>query len=63
LVHADQREAIAAIASWPAEPLDRAVALLADAQAQIDRYVHIDLATENALIQVSRLRPAAARRA
>jgi len=63
LVHADQREAIAAIASWPAEPLDRAVALLADAQAQINRYVHIDLATENALIQVSRLRPVAARRA
>jgi len=33
---------------------------LADAQAQIGRYVHLDLATENALVQVSRLRPSSA---
>ncbi|MBE3070738.1 MAG: hypothetical protein IMZ66_10935, partial [Planctomycetes bacterium] len=48
---------IEALAAWPAEASARAVGLLADAQGQIARYVHPELATENALIQVSRLRP------
>jgi DNA polymerase III gamma/tau subunit len=56
LVNADQPEAIRALAAWPGEALLRAVGLLADAQRHISRYVHTELATENALIQVSRLR-------
>ena len=63
LLNADQREVVEALAAWPAEACDRAVSLLADGQAQISRYVHIDLATENALIQVSRLGPAVPHRA
>jgi DNA polymerase-3 subunit delta' len=63
LTNADQRPAVEALAAWPADSCGRAVALLADGQAQISRYVHTELATENALIQVSRLRPAAAGRA
>jgi DNA polymerase III gamma/tau subunit len=62
LMHADQRPVLEALTAWSAEACSRAVDLLADAQAQIDRYVHLDLATENALVQVSRLRPAPARR-
>lgn len=57
LVNADQRREIEAVAGWPAETCARAVGLLADGQAQIGRYVHTELAAENALIQVSRLRP------
>jgi len=57
LVNAGQRREIAALAAWPAERGARAVGLLADGQAEIGRYVHTELATENALIQVSRLRP------
>ncbi len=57
LVNAAQRLEIEALASWPAETCIRAVGILADAQTQIARYVHPELATENALIQVSRLRP------
>lgn len=57
LVHASQQARIEALAAWPAEASARAVGLLADAQGQIARYVHPELATENALIQVSRLRP------
>ena len=57
LVNADQRREIEALADWPAETCARAVGLLADGQAQIGRYVHTELAAENALIQVSRLRP------
>jgi hypothetical protein len=60
LTNADQPQTIAALAGWSAEACSRAVAILADAQAQIGRYVHIELATENALVQVSRLRPAIA---
>ena len=56
LVNADQPEAIRALAAWPGEALLRAVGLLADAQRHISRYVHMELATENALLQVSRLR-------
>ena len=56
-INADQPTTLAALAAWPAEAIGRAVGLLADAQAQIDRYVHTELATENALVQVSRLRP------
>jgi len=56
LVNADQQGVVAAVAAWPAESLARAVDILADAQAEIDRYVHTALATENALVQVSRLR-------
>jgi DNA polymerase III delta prime subunit len=59
LVNADQRPTIEALAAWSAESAARAVDILAEAQAQIDRYVHTELATENALVQVSRLRPAA----
>ena len=58
LLNADQRPVVESLAAWPAEACERAVGLLSDAQAQISRYVHIDLATENALIQVSRLGPA-----
>jgi len=57
LVNADQREQIEALAAWPAETGARAVGLLADGQTEISRYVHTELAVENALIQVSRLRP------
>ncbi len=56
LVNADQPEAVRALAAWPGEALLRAVGLLADAQRHISRYVHTELATENALLQVSRLR-------
>jgi len=61
LTNADQPDVIQALAAWSAESCGRAVSILADAQAQIVRYVHVELATENALVQVSRLRPAAAR--
>ena len=57
LVNADQRREIEALVAWPAELGARAVGLLADGQTQIGRYVHTELATENALIQVGRLRP------
>ena len=56
LVNADQAGAIASLAEWGSEACVRAVGLLADAQAEIRRYVHTELATENALFQVSRLR-------
>lgn len=56
LTHADQSEAIAALAAWPEGAAAQAVALLADAEAQIARYVHPELAAENAFLQVSRLR-------
>ena len=56
LVNSDQRLLIEALAGWSAEACGRAVAILADGQSEIDRYVHTELATENALIQVSRLR-------
>jgi DNA polymerase III gamma/tau subunit len=59
LINADQRQTIEALAAWPAESAARAVGILADGQAQIDRYVHTELATENALVQLSRLRPTA----
>jgi len=58
LVNGDQRFVIEALAAWPTEASARAVALLADGQTHIRRYVHPELATENALVQVSRLRPA-----
>jgi DNA polymerase-3 subunit delta' len=58
LANADQRDVVDALASWPAAACARAVDLLADAQRQVGRYVHTELATENALLQVSRLRPA-----
>jgi DNA polymerase III delta prime subunit len=61
-INSDQPTTLAALAAWPAEAIGRAVGLLADAQAQIDRYVHTELATENALVQVSRLRPQVARK-
>ena len=57
LVNADQRRVLEALSAWPTEASARAVGLLADGQAQIGRYVHTELAAENALIQVSRLRP------
>jgi len=61
LVNADQRQAVERLADWPPEALEGAVAFLADAQGHISRYVHTELATENALLQASRLRtPAAA---
>jgi DNA polymerase III gamma/tau subunit len=55
LTNADQPDAAAALAAWGPEALARAVDLLADAQGQIARYVHPELATENALIQLCRL--------
>ena len=61
LTNVDQPEVIKALAAWSADACDRAVGLLADAQEQIDRYVHTELATENALIQVARLRLESAR--
>jgi len=61
LTNADQAETIKALAEWSAEACDRAVSILADAQGQIGRYVHVELATENALVQVARLRLAAGR--
>jgi hypothetical protein len=57
LVNADQRRVIQALAQWPPEAWARAVGLLADGQTHVRRYVHPELATENALVQVSRLRP------
>ncbi len=57
LTHPDQPEAVAALAEWPTESVALAVDILADGQAQIGRYVHPELAVENAFIQVSRLRP------
>jgi DNA polymerase-3 subunit delta' len=62
LTNADQPDVIQALAAWSVESCGRAVSVLADAQAQIVRYVHVELATENALVQVSRLRPAVASR-
>ncbi|MCX5675485.1 MAG: hypothetical protein NTX87_10810 [Planctomycetota bacterium] len=61
LTNADQADALRALAAWPMESLGRAVEILADAQAQIGRYVHVELATENALVQVARLCLAGAR--
>jgi len=61
LTNADQADVIHALAAWSAEACGRAVSILADAQGQIERYVHLDLATENALVQLVRLRPAATR--
>ena len=55
LVNADQGDAVASLAAWGPDALARAVDLLADAQEQIARYVHPELATENAFVQVSRL--------
>ena len=55
LVNRDQREVIDVLAEWPEDTLVRAVGLVAGAQAEIVRYVHIDLATENAFVQMSRL--------
>ncbi|MBE3099786.1 MAG: hypothetical protein IMZ44_21935 [Planctomycetes bacterium] len=63
LTNADQADALRALAAWPMESLGRAVEILADAQAQIGRYVHVELATENALVQVARVRLAVASRA
>jgi len=62
LTNSDQADVIQSLAAWSAESCGRAVSILADAQAQILRYVHIELATENAFVQVSRLRPAVAAR-
>jgi DNA polymerase III subunit delta' len=56
LINGDQRQVIDALAGWSVEACGRAVAILADAQSHISRYVHTELATENALIQVSRVR-------
>ena len=61
LVNADQRTVIQTLAQWPPDAWARAVALLADGQTHVRRYVHPELATENALVQVSRLRPAGPR--
>jgi DNA polymerase-3 subunit delta' len=61
LTNADQPDAIQSLASWSADACSRAVSILADGQAQIVRYVHVELAVENALVQVSRLRHAAVR--
>ena len=61
-INADQPTTLAALAAWPAEATAQAVGILADAQAHIDRYVHTELATENALVQLSRLRPQVARK-
>ena len=61
-INADQPTTLAALAAWPAEATAQAVGILADAQAHIDRYVHTELATENALVQLSRLRPPVARK-
>jgi len=58
LVNADQRQVIQTLAHWPPDTWARAVALLADGQTHVRRYVHPELATENALVQVSRLRSA-----
>ena len=58
LINADQRDVIRTLASWPPDTWARAVGLLVDGQTEIRRYVHTELATENALLQVSRLRPA-----
>ena len=55
LLNADQRPVVESLAGWSPGACERAVGLLADGQAQIARYVHTELATENALIQVSRL--------
>jgi len=55
LLNADQRPVVESLAGWSTGTCERAVGLLADGQAQIARYVHVELATENALIQVSRL--------
>jgi DNA polymerase-3 subunit delta' len=60
LTNADQADALRALAAWPMESLGRAVEILADAQVQIGRYVHVELATENALVQVARVRLAVA---
>jgi DNA polymerase III gamma/tau subunit len=57
LVNADQRPVIQALARWSPDAWARAVGLLADGQTHVRRYVHPELATENALVQVSRLRP------
>ncbi|MFO8013673.1 MAG: DNA polymerase III subunit [Phycisphaerae bacterium] len=57
LVNADQEPVIQALAQWPPDAWARAVGLLADGQTHVRRYVHPELATENALVQVSRLRP------
>ena len=55
LLNADQRPVVESLAGWSPGTCERAVGILADGQAQIARYVHVELATENALIQVSRL--------
>ena len=57
LINADQRPVIEQLADWSPDAWARAVALLADGQTHVRRYVHPELATENALVQVSRLRP------
>ncbi len=63
LVNADQRESLDQLAVWPPDALTEAVDRLADAQQQIRRYVHTELAVDNALVQTARLRPKMAARA
>jgi DNA polymerase-3 subunit delta' len=55
LTNRDQRETVDSLAGWPEDSLVRAVGLLVAAQAEIARYVHAELATENAFVQMSRL--------
>jgi DNA polymerase-3 subunit delta' len=55
ITNRDQRDTIDLLAAWPEDALVRAVGLLVAAQAEISRYVHIELATENAFVQMGRL--------
>jgi DNA polymerase III subunit delta' len=59
LTNSDQPETLKSLAAWGTEACTRAVSILSDTQALISRYVHTELAVENALIQASRLRPGA----
>jgi DNA polymerase III delta' subunit len=57
LTNSDQPQSVRELAAWGVEACTRAVGILAEGQAFVGRYVHTELATENALIQTSRLRP------
>jgi DNA polymerase III delta' subunit len=57
LTNSDQPQSIRELAAWGVDACTRAVGILAEGQAHISRYVHTELATENALVQASRLRP------
>ena len=55
ITNRDQLKTVESLAAWPEDALVRGIGLLVSAQAEITRYVHTELATENAFVQMGRL--------